>query len=155
MLAGCDPVVSPCLNVHGACVLFDASFPPDSRRYLCSRIDAAWERGAVYWGADPDSLRGWTVVMHGYSPLLFGQSLWGLTTEAARRVDVALERPTCPEFVLVHELGHAFSVAAGGEGRPHGDDEDPLLDDAAILGALDGVPGCESKQAHRWVAIER
>jgi hypothetical protein len=67
-------------------------------------------------------------------------------------MDVALEMPLCPELVLVHEMGHAFSVAAGGDGRPHGDDEDPKLDDAIILLALEDLPGCDSQQ--RWMALE-
>lgn len=136
---------APCLDVHGACVLFDGDFPPDARGFVKARIAPAFDRGATYWDADPDSLRGWVIVVHGYWPMsIHGMNVWGRTDDEERRIDLALQRPLCPELVLVHELGHAFGAAENGDTRPHGPDEDPRFEDEAIMRlALDGVQGCE------------
>jgi hypothetical protein len=134
-------VSDPCHRIYGACVLYSAETPG----FVSDRVRGAFERAASYWGTGPDAITGWTVVFHGYGARSAGRfAYWGLTSDYARRVDVAIEYPTCPEVVFIHEWGHAASLAAGGVGRPHlpGIPDDPGFDDAKILAALHGLEGC-------------
>ncbi len=132
---------SECHDVFGACVLYAPDAPASVRGHMVAAFLAA----AEHWGDKPDAIAGWTVVVHGYGPNPFNRGfLWGLTNPETKRVDVWLERPTCPELVVVHEWGHAASLAAGSEGRPHLPNvpDDVRFDDNLILITLAGHEGC-------------
>lgn len=114
--AGCDA------EVYGACVVFETGAPALSQE----KLERAFETAAFHWNTDVWAIKGWTVVVHGRNVMevvSVGQAYWGVSFMDIHHMDFATPLVTCPEFVFVHEWGHAGAGVLGHE-------DERFLDDA-------------------------
>ncbi len=131
---GCGrPATDPCTSepIHGTCVAVDLSAPPAGFTLDASRWSHAIEESARWWGASPDTLRGWQIVVSGEAVDCGGDAAMGCT-DAPTITLYLLTDEQCPEWFLPHEFGHALI------GDP--EHRDPRFKDA--YQAIADLPGC-------------